>query len=193
MNVFLASLASLASLAVSRSRLVALVVAAIVLFASIARADEEPDDGSAAALAAGAGVTFVSLGVGATMIGRGDNELVKNAGLLGAQSGMVLAPFVSHAIVGETMRGVWFSLPLLFPVGVNSALAAAFPSIIKHAGAGIQYMTFISFTLSVFGAGFGVLDAVRVSERRPKEKKSDLSLVPIFGNGISGAVVSGSL
>jgi hypothetical protein len=171
----------------------AIIVAALALHPATAAAEEEPDNGAAAALAAGAGITFVSLGVGATMIGRGQNELVKNGGILGAQSGMVLAPFVSHAIVGESMRGVWFSLPLLVPLGVNGTLTALYPSIIKHAAAGIQYMTFISFTLSVFGAGFGVLDAVRVSERKPKPKRDELSIVPIFGDGLAGAMVSGSL
>ena len=176
------------------------LLAALVVCPGAARAgepgrisgDEERDD-AALALLAGGGVTFVSLATGGLMIGRGQHEFVKNAGLLGAQSGMVLAPFVAHAVVGETKRGVWFSLPLLVPVATNSVLTGLYPSIIKRAPAGIQYATFIAFTLSIVGGTFGVLDAVRVNERRPKRAASSFSIVPLLGDNTAGAMVSGSL
>jgi hypothetical protein len=125
---------------------------------------------------------------------------VKNGGLLGSQTGMVLAPFAAHAVVGETKRGVWWSLPLLAPLATNSVLTGLYPSIIKRAPAGIQYATFISFTISIFGSTLGVLDAVRVGERRPKrslqpqkDSASSWSVVPMVGGGMAGAMLSRSL
>jgi hypothetical protein len=161
-------------------------------------ARNEQTDESAIALFAGAGVTFASLATGGLMIGLSDHELVKNGGLLGSQAGMVLAPFVAHAVVGETKRGVWWSLPLLAPLATNSVLTGLYPTIIKRAPAGIQYATFISFTISIVGGTLGVLDAVRVGERRPKtslrkESASSWSVVPMVGGGTAGAMLSGSL
>lgn len=163
-------------------------------------AAEEPEDArneqtndAAAALFAGAGVAFLSLGVGGVMVARGEHEFVKNTGFLGAQSGMVLAPFAAHAVVGETMRGIWWSLPLLVPVATNSVFMGVFPSLIKRAPAGVQYATFISFTISIIGSTLGVLDAARVGERRPKKAASSFSLVPMIGGGTTGAMLSGSL
>lgn len=182
--------------------LAALVVCPPALAADDARSDarDEPThadpDQAAVALAAGAGVTFVSLGIGGLMIARGKSEFVKNEGLLGAQSGMVLAPLAAHAVVGETTRGLWFSLPLLLPVATNSLFTGLFPSIIKRAPAGVQYATFISFTLSILGSTVGVLDAAGAGERRPKRKASlvpDLSFSPMIGGDVTGAMLSGSL
>jgi hypothetical protein len=178
--------------------LLAALVAMIPLgWCSPAAADEdarnEQTDESALALLAGGAVTFVSLATGGLMIGLSDNELVKNGGLLGSQAGMALAPFVAHAVVGETKRGVWWSLPLLAPLATNGVLTGLYPSIIKHAPAGIQYATFISFTISIVGGTLGVLDAVRVGERRPKKSAASWSVVPIVGEGTAGAMFSWSL
>ena len=165
---------------------------------SPAAADEdgrnEQTDESAVALLAGGGVTFASLAAGGIMIGLSDQELVKNGGLLGSQGGMALAPFVAHAVAGETKRGLWFSLPLLVPLATNSVLTGLYPSIIKRAPAGIQYATFISYTISIIGSTIGVLDAVRVGERRPKKSaSSSWSILPMVGGGTAGAMFSGSL
>lgn len=156
----------------------------------------EPSDDAALALLAGAGVTFVSLGTGGLMIARGQHEFVKNAGLLGMQSGMVLAPLTAHAVVGESRRGLWFSLPLLVPIVSNSIFTGLYPSIIKRAPAGVQYVTWTGVTLSILVGSIGVLDAARVATRRPKRAPSvlgDLTVAPLFGAGTTGAMLSGSL
>lgn len=178
-----------------------ILLAALVLCSPAAAQDaahDEENNDAAVALLAGAGVTFASLTTGGIMITRGEHEFVKNGGLLGAQSGMILAPFVAHAVVGEVKRGIWFSLPLFVPIISNSIFTGLFPSIIKRAPAGVQYATWTGATLSILGGTLGVLDAVRVNERRPKTHgsgatTSSLSLVPIFGDGTTGAVLSGSL
>ena len=177
-----------------------LALAALVLFPATAHAsdDDQAESKPVLALAAGGAVTFVSLGIGTMMIAQSDERGVRNTGLIGAQSGMVLAPLLAHAIVGETTRGVWFSLPLLVPVAVNSVVAGFFPNVIRRAPAGIQYTVFIAATLSIFGSTIGVLDAVRVGERKPKKAStsastSSLTVVPMFGDGTTGALVTGNL
>lgn len=160
--------------------------------------DEENND-AAVALIAGGSVTMVSLATGGLLITRGDNLFIKNGGLLGAQSGMVLAPFVAHAVVGETKRGVWFSLPLLIPILSNSIFAGLYPSIIKRAPAGVQYATWTGASLSILGSTLGILDAVRVNERKPRSKTdepkptSSVSFLPMFSEGLAGAMIFGSM
>jgi len=156
--------------------------------------NEEQDDAPVALLAGGS-ITLASLVTGGLLIARGENLFVKNAGLIGGQSGMALAPLVAHAVVGETKRGLWWTLPLLVPVATNSVLAGLFPSIIKRAPAGVQYATFIALTISIAGSTLGVLDAVRVGERRPKRaaaQSPSFSITPMFGE-TTGAMLSGSL
>ena len=158
-------------------------------------ARNEQTDDAAVALAAGGGVQLLSLGTGAVMVARGSDRSIKNAGFLGAQVGMVFAPLAAHAVVGETGRGLWFSLPLLVPVATTSVTMALAPNLIKRADAGVQYVSYLSFMLSIVGGTIGVLDAVRVGERRkPADTRAgSFSVTPLFGNGLAGALLSGSL
>lgn len=179
-----------------RTSAVGLALAALVLFSAGDAAAEETaeDDRSVLALAAGGAITFASLGVGSTIIAVSEDRRVRNPALLGGQWGMVFAPLAAHAIVGETRRGVWFSLPLLVPVVVNSIVVRLYPDVIRRAPAGVQYTTFLSVTLSVFGSTYGVLDALRSGERRPKKSSgSSFAVLPMFGEGTAGALVTGSL
>lgn len=183
-----------------RTSAVGLALAALVLFPRTAHAEETPaerdDDRALAALAVGGGITMVSLGVGASMISLSEARYVRAGGLLGAQSGMVLAPLAAHAIVGEARRGLWFSLPLLVPVAANALVVGFEPGVVRRAPAGVQWTVYLSASFSIFGATYGVLDALRAGERRKSAAapgSRSFAIVPLLGGGTAGALVSGSL
>lgn len=170
---------------------VLLAASCVCVPASADDARNEQTDDAAVALAVGGGVQLLTLGTGSVMVVRSSDRTVKNVGFLGAQVGMMLAPLAAHAVVGETGRGIWFSLPLLVPVVTTATTMAFAPDLIKHADAGVQYVSYLSFMLSIVGGTIGVLDAVRAGERR--KATSAFQLTPLFGNGTAGAILSGSL
>ncbi|MBX3226395.1 MAG: hypothetical protein KIT84_44765 [Labilithrix sp.] len=106
---------------------------------------------------------------------------------------MAFVPLVAHAIAGETRRGIWFSLPLLVPVAVQGVVVGFYPNVLWRAPAGIQWTTYASVAVSIFGSIFGVLDAVRAGEREPKSAPPSISVVPTFGDRAAGALLTGSL
>ena len=111
-----------------RTSAVGLALAALVLVSPRDASADEPDriaeDESKPGLAllAGGATAFLSLGIGATIISESDNRIIRDAGLIGAEAGLALAPLGAHAIVGEPRRGVWFSLPLLVPVACDEGM-----------------------------------------------------------------------
>jgi hypothetical protein len=156
------------------------------------------------AMAAGAAASFVSLTAGVMVVARSEDRGTKNLGLLGAQTGLCLSPIIAHALVGELKRGAFFALfPLVAELGTATVMAFV-PNVITRASAPIQYTTFMLITASVFASTLGVLDAVRVGERRPARAADrptatkvsvlrGLSISASFDRELTGAFVGGSL
>jgi hypothetical protein len=176
------------------------LLTAALLRAGVATASPgaEEEDGFRPLLAMGAGAatSVVALTGGTMVVARSKERDVRNAGLLGAQTGLCFSPIVAHAVVGELGRGlVWSLLPLAADAGM-ATLIGFYPNLITRAPPLIQYAMFASLTVSVFGSTLGVLDAGSAGERRRAAAArglSSLRLTPIFDRHLTGAVIAGAL
>lgn len=166
---------------------------------SFAPAREE-DEGDAPkpllALLAGSVTATASATAGVVLISRYPNDRdLRNAALLGMQTGLTLAPLFAHMVVHETRRGLFFAL-IPFASEVAMATTMAFvPNLITIASVPVQYTYIGLLTTSVFGAALGTLDAVRVSERTPKKTAAGpaIHLTPMIGGPSSGAAYGAML
>jgi hypothetical protein len=148
------------------------------------------------ALAAGGGLSLVSLGTAAVAISRSSNQAVHNVALLGAQSGLTLAPVLSHALVGETKRGLLFATVPIAAEAAMATLLAVQPSLITFSPKSLQAAYVVVFSVSLVGATLGTADAVYVGERKRTTLKSQVKAIwgaPMLGQGGAGVMIGGSL
>jgi hypothetical protein len=162
------------------------------------------------ALASGAAVSLLSVGIGSMVIATSDSRASRNAGLLGMEAGLCLSPIVAHLVVGEPRRGLLFAaIPLTLGAALGTVMAFS-PEIISRGPALLQ-LTFLGLVSgSVFGSALGVLDAARVAERRRSDRSGmsvakrttsgvlpswagRLEVAPLLGSGLGGAIVGGTL
>jgi hypothetical protein len=166
------------------------------------------------ALAAGGLTSTASFATGIVIISRNSDSSVRNAALLGAMSGMTLAPVFAHMIVGETKRGLFFGLiPLATEIAMGGLMLYR-PNLVTIAPVGVQYSYIALIAASIFGSAIGTLDAVRVDERatgsrselrvkdgkerkpriqRPLATASRVRAWPMVGEGMAGAMIGGDL
>lgn len=192
-----------------RSRLlVTLAAGAMFAAPAVARAEEgeprgdesrvaEDEDVPILATLAGGAVSLLAVGVGTFTVARATTVDSKNAGILLAEGGLVLAPLAAHAVTREWRRGLLFSLIPATSLAATGALMLAYPNVVSVAPPAVQYSIFTALTVSVFGATLGVLDAARVGERRHAARSGALvrgvGFAPVLGGGAYGAMFSGSL
>jgi hypothetical protein len=132
-----------------------------------ARADELPPAPLATtSLLVGASIATVSFGAGMTMTGTSGDGLVQNAGILIAESGLVLAPFAAHGVAGEWKRGLFFALPpLATEVGMLFLIDQWGEKLVTLAPLGTQYLYSALFTGSVLFSAIGIVDAAFAGDR----------------------------
>ena len=180
-----------------RAFLTAAVLA--VLAGGSARADELPPDPQATtSLLVGAGIATVSFGTGMTMTGTSGDGFVQNAGIVIAQSGLVLAPFAAHGVAGEWTRGLFFSLP---PLATEIAMLFLIDhwgeQLVTLAPLGTQYLYSALFTGSVLFSAIGIVDAAFAGQRArstaPPPARARAWVAPMFDRNGGGLEVGGLL
>ena len=187
----------------------ALLLASALLTPRAAAADESAkaaarDDDATGFMAflAGAVTALVPVAVGATIADRGKDDAAKNVGLVVAGAGLALSPFTAHAVTGEWKRAVAFSaVPAASEIAI-SVLLTARPGAVYH-GDKITRTTFgILFSVDVFIAALGVVDASLAGDRArdraaPRPAKSAAPalryLAPTVAGGGLGLTLGGTL
>ena len=175
-------------------RYAALPLAVAALIATTeCRADEVPPSGDAA-IVAGAATIVLPLSVGSLFVAQGDTLHVRNAGVAIMEGGLVLAPFVAHAAVGEYRRGLAFSaVPATFAVGTATLLMFV-PDTIDGGKLHIQYIFAATFIGAFLGSTIGIVDALLVGDRaRDRSRAPRLSIAPIVSHGLVGISLGGTL
>jgi hypothetical protein len=169
------------------------IAAAIGLASSAARADE---DGTAGLLA-GATSSLLPLVVGAYRASMATTYPARNGGLLFAGAGLTAAPIFAHVAEREYARGLVFSLPAVAAEIGTIALFSTRPDAVFSATVGTRTVFGALFTLQVFTAAIGTIDATYAPDRAARKSRSTLSksvspyLVPVVGGAAFG--VGGTL
>jgi hypothetical protein len=137
---------------------------------------EKPPSNAAAvgAFATGAIVAGLGLAAGGAAFGASTSDSKRVEAVYLAQGGLTLAPFVSHAMLGQYRAGMWAALP---PAAASTAMFG-FLTVMPHAvtGGGTlgQYTFSILLAATVFSSIVGV---TRVLPSGPNES-SQVSLLP---------------
>jgi hypothetical protein len=131
-----------------------------------APAERDDDTTGLVAFVTGAATALVPVAIGATIADRGQDDPAKNVGLIVAGAGLALSPFTAHATAGEWKRAIAFSaVPVAGEIAI-SVLLAARPDAVYH-GDKITRTTFAAlFSVNVFIAALGVVDASFAGDRR---------------------------
>ena len=179
----------------------ALLLAAALITPRAAAADEsataaarDDDDSGLLAFVAGAVTALIPVAVGVTIADRGKDDAAKDVGLVVAGAGLALSPFAAHAVNGEWKRALAFSaVPVASEIAI-SVLLAARPDAVYH-GDKLTRSTFaILFSVDVFIAAVGVVDASLAGDRN-KERAAKIltkSAAPAL-RYVSPTVVGGGL
>jgi hypothetical protein len=151
-----------------------------------ARADEDHPDG-AIAFVVGAATMFAGFAVGGTLVGAsGDDSGKTEAGWLIMESGFALAPFTSHAAVGEWGRGALFaSVPTLTTLGTLPVFAAD-GAAVDHGTLDAQRAMWGLFLGGLVTSIVGVVDASFAPARA-------IQVAPSVGPRTAGLVIGGAL
>ncbi len=152
-----------------------------------ARADE-PD--TALGVLTGASVFVLGFGAGATLLATSGekNPSQDNAGWLTMESGFVVAPLVSHGVVGEWTRGLAFSAVPVGALGGSAGLFADRPRTVRHGVLSEQRVLWALFGAALFTGAAGVVDVAFAGERA-----HSLTIAPAVGAGRYGLEVGGTL
>jgi hypothetical protein len=178
-----------------------------LLTACPAGADELPPDPQATtSLLVGAGIATVSFGTGMTMTGTSGDGFVQNAGIVIAESGLVLAPLAAHGVAGEWKRGLLFALPpLATEIGMLILVDQWGERLVTLAPLGTQYLYSALFTGSVLFSAIGIVDsafaggrasaATRAQATTPSAASAPAStwIAPMFDRNGGGIKVGGLL
>ena len=176
---------------------------ALALAPRTARADELPPDPQATtSLLVGAGIATVSFGTGMTMTGTSGDGFVQNAGIVIAESGLVLAPIAAHGVAGEWKRGLLFALPpLATEIGMLILIDQWGEKLVTLAPLGTQYLYSALFTGSVLFSAIGIVDSAfaggraSAAARTPASAPASTSawIAPTFDRNGGGIKVGGFL
>ena len=174
------------------------MAAGCILFASGAAQAESsslemarPDEPSvASAFVTGAVLAGVSLGIGGAIAVGADSDAARATGVYAAQAGLIVSPFVAHAMLGETQRGVVYSLTPLAAMFGMAAVLQARPHTVAGGPAPYQYAFSTFMTMSVFSAMLGVSDVLSFHDRTGK---SSVAVLPEVGVERIGIRIGGKL
>lgn len=172
-----------------------------LLASATARADDLPPDAQAtSSLLVGAGIATLSFGTGMTMTGTSSDGFVQNAGIVVAQSGLVLAPIAAHGVAGEWTRGLFFALPpLATEIGMLLLIDRWGEQLVTLAPLGTQYLYSALFTGSVLFSAIGIVDAAFAGRRAlrsaasPPPAPARAWVAPMFDRNGGGIRVGGVL
>jgi hypothetical protein len=176
-----------------------LIAAVFAVAGGSARADDlPPDPQGTTSLLVGAGVATVSFGTGMTMTGTSRDGFVQNAGIVIAQSGLVLAPIAAHGVAGEWKRGLFFALPpLATEIGMLFLIDQWGERLVTLAPLGTQYLYSALFTGSVLFSAIGIVDAAfagdRAARAAPPPAPARAWVTPTFDRFGGGIKVGGLL
>ncbi len=158
---------------------------------------EEAEDAAFRAFAVGSVLAAVPFGVGSVMTTSSHEQSTQNAGVYTLQTGLFVAPFVSHAMVGEYKRGLLFSIAPAVGSGSMAVLLAMNPDAVSHASLETQRSYYFMIVASVLGGGVGVVDTLfhpsREPSREPPRTQGSLHIAPILSPGNYGLSVGGAL
>ncbi len=164
----------------------AAAVTALVLATSSARA-AEPDAGVAVLTGAAAFVLTFAAGGILVATANGSNQQ-SNIGWVGIESGFVLAPLASHAVLGEWGRGLAFAATPTAMIGGTVALFDYDNGTILHGSLTEQRIMWGLFTAGLFAGIAGVVDAGLA------RAASGVGVAPLVGTGGGmGLAVGGAL
>jgi len=175
-----------------RTRAVAPLLAAALLLAPSARAedaDERADARAGAALIVGSLTATLPFLAGATLIATGTDITQRNAGTYLAEAGLVLAPLTAHGVMGEWGRGLLHSAWPAVGMGGMTTLLLLRPDVVEGGTLGTQYAYVSIMIFTVFSSAVGVADAMRAKERA----RAPVRVAPMVGNGRVGIVLGGTL
>ena len=161
----------------------ATLAAALVLAPPARAADPDP----AIALAVGAATLVAGFAVGGTVMATsGESPAANEAGWMALESSFVLAPFVSHAMVGEWGRGALFAtVPAATTLGTIPVFLVS-PQGVDHGTLPAQRVMWALFCTGLAASLVGVVDTAFSPGRR-------VQVAPMLGRGEAGLVVGGVL
>jgi hypothetical protein len=161
---------------------------------------EEAEDRAFRAFVVGSLTAAVPFSVGTMVTTSSHEQDAQNAGVYTLQGGLLVAPLVSHAMLGEWKRGLLFSIAPLAGSGSMVALLAVHPDAVSHAALDVQRMYYFMVVASVLGGGIGVVDTLFHPSRealrepvRPPGSLGSLRVSPILSPGNYGLSVGGAL
>lgn len=164
--------------------------------------DDDDDTTGLVALLTGAATALVPVAIGATIADRGKDDPAKNVGLIVAGAGLALSPFTAHATAGEWKRAAAFSaVPIASEIAI-CALLAAKPDAVYHGDKGSRTTFGALFSVNVFIAALGVVDATFAGDRKreraaaPPAKSAAPALrylAPTVAGGSFGLTLGGTL
>ena len=141
------------------------------------------------ALAIGIALDAVSFAVGAATLGNdqlGTDQA--RAGWITCSAGFAVAPFVSHAIMGEWLRGAAFSaVPLASVIG-NAFVLGANPNVDQMPLNPDQRLVYAFTTAGLLGSFIGLLDVALYKPSKPAR----VHVAPTVSLGGAGVVLGGS-
>jgi hypothetical protein len=159
----------------------------LLLFSSSpARAADRHPDG-VVAFAVGAVTIFAGFAIGGTLVAAsGENAGKNEAGWLAIESGFALAPFTSHAAVGEWWRGAAFAaIPTASTLG-SVPIFLARQDAVENGPIPQQEGLWWLFVAGLGSSIIGVVDATFAPAR-------SLHVAPVLGPHSAGLTVGGAL
>lgn len=173
-----------------------ILLLATALPARTAAADTgEPPVG--VALAAGAASALLPMTLGAMHTANAPVRAygLRNVGYIVAGAGLVLAPIVSHVIVGEYKRAAAFgALPVAAQIAMTT-LVAVKPDAIFSGNMGSRAAFGLTFAASAFNTAFALVDVALAGERARASaapKAGSIGVAPMIGGGQIGMVAGGT-
>ena len=141
------------------------------------------------AFVSGTSVFVAGFAAGGALLGtNAASSLQANAGWLTIEAGFTLAPLVSHAVAGQSTRGLWFAAPPAAAWGGTLALFEIDPGTIEHGAIDEQRILWSLFGVALLSSVAGVVDAVAGAEHT-----SDVAIAPLVGPGRVGFSVGAHL
>ena len=158
---------------------------------------EEAEDAAFRAFAVGSLLSAVPFAIGTVVTTSSHEQATQNAGVYTLQGGLALAPFVSHAMLGEYRRGLLFTIAPAIGSGSMMTLLAIHPDAVTHASLEVQRYYYFMVVASVLGGGIGVVDTLFSPSREPARvfprTQGSLRIAPILSPGNYGLSVGGAL
>lgn len=202
-STLLASVApSVAAADESAPRAAPAAATSAVAVAPMPAARDDDDTTGLVALITGAATALVPVAIGATIADRGKDDPAKNVGLIVAGAGLALSPFTAHATAGEWKRAAAFSaVPVASEIAICVLLAAK-PDAVYHGDKGSRTTFGALFSVNVFIAALGLVDATFAGDRRKERAASPPAksaspalryLAPTVAGGGFGLTLGGTL